>query len=248
MDINTEINIGRLIAEERRRQGINHTKMGRLIHTTRSNVNNIEERERMDTELLYRISCVLKTNFFAPFAKELEEKGYQEPAEPTTDMLKFTLQDDEKEFFVSEDFNDGYQEIDVLDVSLIINGVNYDETIELPQEIFPLLMYAYSCALDGPLRNLDDESLEFRFFPWLERNHPRLAGAIMEATEGLLIERIEDDVDGTYRNHINYEEPTDEDDWFELGDNDIRYLIGNLPDRIHKAKRPLSWLLPTLDF
>ena len=140
------------------------------------------------------------------------------------------------------------QEIKVLDVSLIINGVNYDETIELPQEIFPLLMYAYSCALDGPLRNLDDESLEFRFFPWLERNHPRLAGAIMEATEGLLIERIEDDVDGKYRNHINYEEPTNEDDWFELGDNDIRYLIGNLPDRIHNAKRPLSWLLPTLDF
>jgi len=82
----------------------------------------------------------------------------------------------------------------------------------------------------------------------LERNHPRLAGAIMEATEGLLIERIEDDVDGKYRNHINYEEPTNEDDWFELGDNDIRYLIGNLPDRIHNAKRPLSWLLPTLDF
>ena len=59
---------------------------------------------------------------------------------------------------------------------------------------------------------------------------------------------IEDDVDGKYRNHIIYEEPTNEDDWFELGDNDIRYLIGNLPDRIHNAKRPLSWLLPTLDF
>jgi len=248
MENSIGINIGRLIAEERKRQRISHTKMGRLINSSRSNVNNIEERERMDTELLYRISCALKTNFFAPFAKELEKKGYADPAEPTTDLLTFTLQDDEKEFFVSEDINDGYQEIKVLDVSLIINGVNYDETIELPQELFPLLMYAYSCALDGPLRDLDDESLEFRFFPWLERNHPRLAGAIMEATEGLLIERIEDDVDGKYRGIINYLEPTDEDDWFELGDNDIRYLIGNLSDRIHNAKRPLSWLLPTFDY
>ena len=243
-----EINIGKLIEEEMKRQGVKHGELGRRIYKSRTNVYNILQRNNIDTVLLRRISCALKTNFFALYAKEMEKEGCHEPAEPTTDMLKFTLQDDEKEFFVSEDFNDGYQEIDVLDVSLIINGVNYDETIELPQEIFPLLMYAYSCALDGPLWNVDDESFVFRFFPWLERNHPRLAGAIMEATEGLLIERIEDDVDGKYRNHINYEEPTDEDDWYELGDNDIRYLIGNLPDRIHKAKRPLSWLLPTLDF
>ena len=149
---------------------------------------------------------------------------------------------------VIEDVNDGYQEIDVLDVSLIINGVNFDETIELPQEIFPLLMHAYSCALDGPLKDLDEESLDFEFFPWLERNHPRLASAIGEATEGLLIERIEDDVDGKYRDIINYLEPTIDDDWYELADNDIKYLIGNLPDRIHKAKRPLSWLLPIFDY
>ena len=243
-----EINIGKLIEEEMKRQGVKHGELGRRIYKSRTNVYNILQRNNIDTVLLRRISCALKTNFFALYAKEMEKEGCHEPAEPTTDMLKFTLQDDEKEFFVSEDINDGYQEIKVLDVSLIINGVNYDETIELPQELFPLLMYAYSCALDGPLRDLDDESLEFRFFPWLERNHPRLAGAIMEATEGLLIERIEDDVDGKYRGIINYLEPTDEDDWFELGDNDIRYLIGNLPDRIHKAKRPLSWLLPTLDF
>ena len=250
MDINTEINIGRLIAEERRRQGINHTKMGRLIHTTRSNVNNIEERERMDTELLYRISCVLKTNFFAPFAKELEEKGYQEPAEPTTDMLKFTLQDDEKEFFVDEDINEGYREIDALDVSLIINGVKYDVTLDmLPEELFPLLVYVYSNALEnGPLRDMNDEALDENFFPWLAQNHPRLAGAIVYATEEVLTELIADDVDGKYRNHINYEEPSDEDDWYCLGDNDIKYHIGDLAERIHKVKRPSSWLLPALDY
>ncbi len=243
-----EINIGRLIEEERRHQGMSHTKMARLINTTRSNVNNIEKRHSIDTELLKRISRALKTNFFALLAKELEKEGFDEPSERTTDMLTFTLQDDDKEFIVIEDVNDGYQEIDVLDVSLIINSVNFDETIELPQEIFPLLMHAYSCALDGPLKDLDEESLDFEFFPWLERNHPRLASAIGEATEGLLIERIEDDVDGKYRDIINYLEPTIDDDWYELADNDIKYLIGNLPDRIHKVKRPSSWLLPIFDY
>ena len=245
-----EIHIGNLIKEERRRQGINHTKMGRLIHTTRSNVNNIEERERMDTELLYRISCVLKTNFFAPFAKELEEKGCQEPAEPTADMLKFTLQDDEKEFFVDEDINEGYREIDALDVSLIINGVKYDVTLDmLPEELFPILVYVYGNALEnGPLRDMNDEALDENFFPWLAQNHPRLAGAIVYATEEVLTELIADDVDGKYRNHINYEAPSDEDDWYCLGNNDIKYHIGDLTERIHKVKRPSSWLLPALDY
>ena len=120
-----EINIGRLIEEERRHQGMSHTKMARLINTTRSNVNNIEKRHSIDTELLKRISRALKTNFFALLAKELEKEGFDEPSERTTDMLTFTLQDDDKEFIVIEDVNDGYQEIDVLDVSLIINGVNH---------------------------------------------------------------------------------------------------------------------------
>ena len=243
-----EISIGKLIEEEMKRQGIRPRELAKRICVSRTNVYNIVERGSIDTELLRRICRALKTNFFALLAKELEKEGCHEPAEPTTDMLSFTLQDDEKEFFVGEDIKDGYQEIKVLDVSLIINGVGFDETIELPQEIFPLLMYAYSCALDGPLGDLTDESLDLSFFPWLVENHPRLACAIEEATEELLIEKIEDDVEGKYRSYINHEEPSNEDGWFELGVNDITYIIGNLPERIRKTKRPLSWLLPTLDF
>jgi hypothetical protein len=180
----------------------------------------------------------------------MEKEGCHEPAEPTTDMLKFTLQDDEKEFFVDEDINEGYREIDALDVSLIINGVKYDVTLDmLPEELFPLLVYVYSNALEnGPLRDMNDEALDENFFPWLAQNHPRLAGAIVYATEEVLTELIADDVDGKYRNHINYEEPSDEDDWYCLGDNDIKYHIGNLTERIHKVKRPSSWLLPALDY
>ncbi len=245
-----EINIGKLIEEEMKRQGVKHGELGRRIYKSRTNVYNILQRNNIDTVLLRRISCALKTNFFALYAKEMEKEGCHEPAEPTTDMLKFTLQDDEKEFFVDEDINEGYREIDALDVSLIINGVKYDVTLDmLPEELFPLLVYVYSNALEnGPLRDMNDEALDENFFPWLAQNHPRLAGAIVYATEELLTELIADDVDGKYRNHINYEEPSDEDDWYCLGDNDIKYHIGNLTERIHKVKRPSSWLLPTLDF
>ena len=245
-----EINIGKLIEEEMKRQGVKHGELGRRIYKSRTNVYNILQRNNIDTVLLRRISCALKTNFFALYAKEMEKEGCHEPAEPTTDMLKFTLQDDEKEFFVDEDINEGYQEIDALDVSLIINGVKYDVTLDmLPEELFPLLVYVYSNALEnGPLRDMNDEALDENFFPWLAQNHPRLAGAIVYATEEVLTELIADDVDGKYRNHINYEEPSDEDDWYCLGDNDIKYHIGDLTERIHKVKRLSSWLLPALDY
>lgn len=245
-----EINIGKLIEEEMKRQGVKAPKLANPIFTTRTNVYNIIKRDSIDTKLLMLISRALKTNFFALYAKEMEKEGCHEPAEPTTDMLAFTLQDDEKEFFVDEDINEGYQEIDALDVTLIINGVKYDVTLDmLPEELFPLLVYVYSNAIEeGPLSDMNDEALDENFFPWLEKNHPRLAGAIWNATEEALTELIADDVDGKYRNHINYEEPSDDDDWYCLGDNDIKFHIGNLTERIHKTKRPLLWLLPTLDY
>jgi hypothetical protein len=247
-----EINIGKLIEEEMKRQGVSHGELGRRIFKSRTNVYNILRRREMDTVLLRRISRALKTNFFALYANEMEKEGCREPADPTTDMLTFTLQDDEKEFFVDEDINEGYQEIDALDVSLIINGVKYDVTLDmLPEELFPLLVYVYGNALEeGPLRDMNDEALDENFFPWLVQNHPRLADPIVYATDEVLTELIADDVDGTYRNHINYDAPSDEDedDWYCLGHNDIKYHIGNLTERIHKVKRPSSWLLPTLDY
>jgi hypothetical protein len=95
---------------------------------------------------------------------------------------------------------------------------------------------------------MNDEQLDEKFFPWLLENHPRLAWLIKDAVEELLTERIAEDVDGIYRNDINYEDPTSIDDWFALGDNDIKYLLGNLTERIRKAKRPLTWVLPQIDF
>ena len=98
MEINIgEINIGKLIEKEMKRQGVSHGELGRRIFKSRTNVYNILQRREMDTVLLRRISRALKTNFFALYANGMEKEGCREPADPTTDMLAFTVQDDEKE-------------------------------------------------------------------------------------------------------------------------------------------------------
>lgn len=244
-----DINIGELIKQEMDRQGITCAQLAREICCQRSNVNNIILRNSINTDLLMRISRALKVNFFSILADEVWKEGLPNPKRTLREsILSFKLHDDEKEFFDSiEDLSEGYQDIRVLDIGLEINGVHFDECLELPQEAFPLLVYAYSCALDGPLKNMDDEQLDEKFFPWLLDNHPRLAWLIKDAVEDLLTERIADDVEGTYRDVINYEEPCVLEDWWALGDNEIKYLLGNLTERIRNAKRPLQWLLPPFD-
>ena len=241
--------IGELIKEEMQRQTIKHQELAKRICVSRTNVYNILERNSIDTELLKRICKALNTNFFAVLADEMWKDGLPKPEESFNDgQLSMVIQEEDMPYFNDKTLSEGFQEIKVLDIGLEINGVNFDECLELPQEAFPLLVYAYGCALEGPLRDMNDEQLDEEFFPWLLENHPRLAWLIKDAVEELLTERIAEDVDGIYRNDINYEEPTSLDDWFTLGDNKIKYLLGNLTERIRKAKRPLTWVLPQIDF
>ncbi len=47
-----EINIGKLIEEEMKRQGVKHGELGRRIYKSRTNVYNILQRNNIDTVLL----------------------------------------------------------------------------------------------------------------------------------------------------------------------------------------------------
>ena len=244
------INIGELIADEMKRQNITQGQLARMIGCQRTNVINILKRNSINTDLLMSICRALHCNFFKLLAEEAEQERMPNPKRVLREsILGFRLHDDEKGYFDSiEDLAEGYQEIDVLDIGLNINGVHFDETLELPEEFCHALNYAYCCALDGELRFVGDDELDIAFFPWLLRNHPRLAGWIQNEVEELLTQRIEEDVEGTYRDVINYEGPNDWDEWYELGENNIKYLMGNLSERIRKSKRPIQWLQPTFDF
>ena len=62
-----------------------------------------------------------------------------------------------------------------------------------------------------------------------------------DAVNEMLLERIAADVEGEYRDYINYNEPTSTDEWFSLDENEILYFIDDIHERIQTVKRPLRW-------
>ncbi len=73
----TVIFIGKLIEEELRRQERSVTWLSRKIHCDRRNVYDIFRRSDIDTNLLYRISQVLNTDFFKIYSVLLQSSDYQ---------------------------------------------------------------------------------------------------------------------------------------------------------------------------
>jgi len=133
----------------------------------------------------------------------------------------------------------GYKPISLkrgVGIRLMVNGNDIDERIELPYDDVATLVYIYDQAVKGPLKGLDEESLDEQFFPWLQKNHPILANVIIDATEEALVERMTiggpEETD-FYRETINHCEPWSIDDCWSLADgNDIKYYLGNFPDRV----------------
>lgn len=69
------IHIGNIIKEELRKQERTISWFARKLYCDRSNVYDIFKRESVDTELLLRISLVLKRNFFLLYVDEFELRG-----------------------------------------------------------------------------------------------------------------------------------------------------------------------------
>ena len=66
------IHIGNIVKEELRKQERTISWFARKLYCDRSNVYDIFKRESVDTELLLRISLVLKRNFFLLYIDEFE--------------------------------------------------------------------------------------------------------------------------------------------------------------------------------
>ena len=69
--------IGRLIEQELRRQERTVTWLARKINCDRRNIYNVFERTYIDTELLFRISLALHTDFFAYYSRVLQSAENQ---------------------------------------------------------------------------------------------------------------------------------------------------------------------------
>ncbi len=67
------IHIGKLIETELRRQERSVTWFARKLYCERTNVYHIFQRQSIDTEMLLRISQVLKHDFFSYYCQEINE-------------------------------------------------------------------------------------------------------------------------------------------------------------------------------
>lgn len=82
LDVIEPINIGKIIEEELRRQERSVTWFSRKLHCDRRNVYDIFTRQYIDTYLLYRISVILKKDFFAIFSNSLNRIDNQKDTPP----------------------------------------------------------------------------------------------------------------------------------------------------------------------
>lgn len=82
------IHIGSLIEEQVRKQNMNVSSFAKKLNCDRTNVYDIFKRSTIDTELLYRISKMLKYNFFDLYSKRLG-KDVEHSA---TEMLRILQQ------------------------------------------------------------------------------------------------------------------------------------------------------------
>ena len=69
------MHIGQAIKEELDRQGRTVVWFAKELSYTRTNIYKIFEKSSIDTELLYRISTILKLDFFKLYSDRLHENG-----------------------------------------------------------------------------------------------------------------------------------------------------------------------------
>lgn len=68
-----QINIGEEIQKEMENQNIGATVMAKKIDTNRRRIYRIFEKNSIDTELLFKVSKVLKHDFFKLYSDKLSE-------------------------------------------------------------------------------------------------------------------------------------------------------------------------------
>ena len=210
-----ELPIGLRIRKEVIRQGIPLGLFADMISVSRPNVYSIFARKVIDSDLLGRISIALNHNFFDDLADDIRDRlGNDTPKEMLTQdgLLSILHNGDDRELVYYDDDNQEYKLKESLCINLLVNGVNFEETIDLPDFMFPWLLNSYARAIAGPMKGLDKDAFNQQFYPWLERQCPRQARCINEAVGKRLLQR-----------------------GAEL-DNKIEYLLDGLPERIIVTK------------
>ncbi len=93
-----DIHIGELIEQRIAEIGITKAEFGRRISTSRQNVNTILKKKSLDSDVLRRVSKVLKCDFFKYYLlDELKEKETEKKEDTGKKMFVIVQIDPEKE-------------------------------------------------------------------------------------------------------------------------------------------------------
>lgn len=93
-----DIHIGELIEQRIAEIGITKAEFGRRISTSRQNVNTILKKKSLDSDVLRRVSKVLKCDFFKYYLlDELKEKETEKKEDTGKKMYVIVQIDPEKE-------------------------------------------------------------------------------------------------------------------------------------------------------
>jgi transcriptional regulator with XRE-family HTH domain len=97
-----KLHIGKEIEKQIKLNGISKSEFARRIAKSRQNVEDILKRESIDSALLYKISSVLKFDFFEPYSNSL---GINKPEDSTTTNKDKELESLKKEISYLEEIN-----------------------------------------------------------------------------------------------------------------------------------------------
>ncbi len=105
---------------------------------------------------------------------------------------------------VKESGRDWYVEVEI---GIEVEGNMFDsEKISLPERVVNVLRYLYHQAWETDLKGLDEYDDWEEFDKWLKQHHPELVKELTEVAEDHMIEQLDFDNDGNYRNYIPCED------------------------------------------
>lgn len=122
-------------------------------------------------------------------------------------------------------------------IGFYVNEEYFEDKIVMSADNVAILVYLYNQAMNGPLKGVNDDDIDERFDLWLKENHPNIFKALIDATECILVERLDDggrgyDEDSPYRSILCSPPENPYAEWTIDPGNKYEFCLSGLPERV----------------
>lgn len=134
----------------------------------------------------------------------------------------------------------GYEPLPInrtVSIGFYVNGDYFEDDIVMSADDVAILVYLYNQAMNGPLKGVNDDDIDERFDLWLKNNHPNILKALIDATERILVERLDDggrgyQEDSPYKSILCSPPENPYAEWTIDPGNKYEFCLNGLPERI----------------